>query len=83
MAKKSFSGNMPAEMFISQETQSAAGSAPAGYKVNHELVETKSRRVQLLMQPTLHSRLKEQAEQQGLSFNDYVHKILEKAVEGK
>lgn len=79
MAKKSFSASMPAEMFISQERGTV--TAPEGYKVNREVVETKSRRVQLLMQPSLHTRLKERAQEQGLSFNDFVHKALEKAVE--
>lgn len=80
MAKKSFSASMPAEMFISQEIQRTV-KAPDGYKVNHEVVETKSRRVQLLMQPSLYARLKERAQEQGLSFNDYVHRALEKAAE--
>lgn len=81
MAKKSFSASMPAEMFISQETQRGTVTAPQGYKVNHEVVETKSRRVQLLMQPSLYARLKDKAQEQGLSFNDFVHRALEKAAE--
>lgn len=83
MAKKSFSASMPAEMFISQDTQQgrSKAAAPQGYKPNPEFIETKSRRVQLLMQPTLHNKLKEQAQAQGLSFNEYVHQILEKAAE--
>lgn len=62
--------------------QQIAGSItpPQGYRVNHEIIETKSKRVQLLMQPTLHSRLKEAAAAQGLSFNDFVHRALEAAV---
>lgn len=79
MAKKSFSASMPAEMFISQDKGTIR--APEGYKVNHEVVETKSRRVQLLMQPSLYARLKERAQEQGLSFNDFVHRALEKAAE--
>ena len=81
MAKKSFSDSMPAELFISQETKRGSIKAPAGYKVNHDVVETKSHRVQLLMQPSLYTRLKERAQEQGLSFNDYVHRALEKAAE--
>lgn len=46
-----------------------------------EPAETKSRRVQLLMQPSLHERLKAAATAQGTSFNDYVHKVLEKSLE--
>ena len=85
-SKKSFSANMPAEMFVSEETKEASRSKstqpPAGYKPDYGVIETKSRRVQLLMQPSLHTKLKAEAERQGVSFNDYVHKVLEKAVEG-
>ena len=40
-------------------------------------VETKSKRVQLLMQPTLHKRLKKLANDNGLSFNEFIHSTLE------
>lgn len=40
-------------------------------------VATKSKRVQLLMQPKLHSQIKQLAHERGLSFNDFVHQILE------
>lgn len=82
-SKKSFSANMPAEMFLSEETTKQTGTptAPTGFKPNPSFIETKSRRVQLLMQPSLHSRLKEKAQDNGLSFNDYVHQILEKSLE--
>lgn len=40
-------------------------------------VATKSKRVQLLMQPKLHSQIKQLAQVRGLSFNDFVHQILE------
>lgn len=92
MAKKSFKdAPAAAAMFISQQAEPVAPAAPAaastatppqGYKVNHAFVETKSKRVQLLMQPTLHARIKEAAAAHGMSFNDFVHKILENAVEG-
>lgn len=84
MSKKSFSSNTPAEMFISQQAPAAkkgGHTAPEGYRYNYELIETKSRRVQLLMQPSLHEKLKRRAEEQGMSFNNYVHQILENAVE--
>lgn len=86
MAKKSFKDNSEtAALFISEPAaaQPTTGTitAPQGYKVNHAVIETKSKRVQLLMQPSLHTRLKEAAAAQGISFNDYVHKALERAVE--
>lgn len=78
MAKKDFQGNMPALGFISEQQGTVA--PPAGYRTNYAFIETKSRRVQLLMQPSLHAKLKEAAAAHGLSFNDYVHKTLEQAI---
>lgn len=49
-------------------------------KVRHVVFieqEPKSRRVQLLMQPSLHEAIKKKAEERGFSFNDYVHRILD------
>lgn len=54
--------------------------APEGYKANPAFVETKSRRLQLLMQPSLHDRIKARAAAEGLSVNEYIHKALEEAV---
>lgn len=56
--------------------------APEGYKANPLFVETKSRRLQLLVQPSIYEALKEGAKAEGRSVNDYVHTILEKAVRG-
>ena len=42
--------------------------------------EAKSKRVNLLMQPSLHEKIKEAAKKEGLSFNEYVHKTLEEKV---
>ncbi len=86
MAKKSFSSSIPAAMFISEPAEpttepQANKEIPAGYRVNYGLVETKSKRVQLLMQPSLHARIKAAAAAQGLSFNDFVHRELEKALD--
>lgn len=88
MAKKSFTADntaAAAELFFPQAAaehkKSGTVKAPEGYRVDYGIVETKSRRVQLLMQPSLHTRLKEAAAAQGVSFNDYVHKALEKALE--
>ena len=84
--KKSFSGNAPAAAaFITTPAEKpktpGTVAAPDGYRVDYGIVETKSRRVKLLMQPSLHTRLKEAAAEQGVSFNDYVHKALERALE--
>lgn len=49
-------------------------------KPNPAYIETKSRRVQLLLQPTLHKRLTAIAKSEKKSFNELVHSILEKHI---
>lgn len=86
MAKKSFKDN-PALQFISTAEEEEkyivpeqeTGKAPGGYKINPLYVETKSRRLQLVMQPSLFDRVKRRAKQSGLSVNEYVHRILDEA----
>lgn len=87
MAAKSFKGQTnPAMQFITPPAaegpaaQPKTTDAPEGYKVNPLYVETKSRRVQLLMQPSLYDKLKRNAQAEGLSVNEYIHLILEAAV---
>lgn len=93
MAKKSFKDN-PALQFIStaeEEEKDIApaqeapttGKAPEGYKLNPLYVETKSRRLQLVLQPSLFDRVKRGAEKSGLSVNEYVHRILDEATKGE
>ena len=52
---------------------------PKGYKLNPLYVETKSRRLQLVLQPSLYDKVKAGAAAAGLSVNEYVHQILENA----
>ena len=90
MAKKTFKDN-PALQFISaeestpeQETASIrTKQPPEGYKLNPLYLETKSRRVQLILQPSLHEKVKQAAQTEGVSFNEYVHRVLEQAVKEK
>jgi len=42
--------------------------------------ENKSRRVQLLMQPSLHQKIKARAELEGKSFNGLANILLEEAL---
>jgi len=85
--KKSFKDN-PALQFLStpQEEETAQpeavqkpAKAPAGYKLNPLYIETKSKRLQLVLQPSLLAKVKERAKEQGLSVNEFVHRILEEA----
>jgi len=79
--------NAAAEMFFPEAAAAAKRKRrstldlPETKVGKFEPAETKSRRVQLLMQPSLHERLKAAATAQGTSFNDYVHKVLEKSLE--
>ncbi|MEE3451661.1 MAG: toxin-antitoxin system HicB family antitoxin [Acutalibacteraceae bacterium] len=96
MAKKTFKDN-PALQFISTEESTAeqtqetaqteqpdtAKQPPKGYKLNPLYLETKSRRVQLILQPSLHEKVRQAAQAEGISFNEYVHRVLEQAVKVK
>lgn len=53
--------------------------APEGYKINPLYIEVKSKRVQLVLQPSLYTRVKAAADKKGLSFNEYCHRILDNA----
>lgn len=89
---KSFRAQMnPVMQFISNpapeapapiQHQESAEAAPEGFKANPG-VETKSRRLQLLMQPSLHNKVKAAAKAKGYSVNEYIHHILEAATKGE
>lgn len=90
--KKTFIGqDNPAMQFISTPAPEDEGpvqgeelppvrEVPKGFKPDPRFIETKSRRVQLLMQPSLHEALKAKAGAEKRSFNELVHSILEAAV---
>ena len=88
MAKKTFiNRDNPALNFIStagQEDQEprTERKAPEGYKRNPEFIEKKTRRLQLVLQPSLYEKVKASAQQNGSSVNDYIHSILEDATKG-
>lgn len=62
------------------ETTTPTAQPPAGYKVDPRYIETKSRRVQMLIQPSLHDRIKERAKAERRSVNDMMHLLLEEAI---
>lgn len=90
MAKtgKSFKGN-PAMSFISQESidkvdgkpAKTTGKAPEGYKLNPEYIETKSKRVQLLVQPSVYEEVKAKAKAKGISTNEAINEALREYTE--
>lgn len=57
-----------------------ASDAPEGYRVNPAFIEKKTRRLQLLMRPSLYDRLKAKAEAEGLSVNEVTDILLEEAL---
>lgn len=52
----------------------SAPKAPEGYKLNPEYVEKRTKRVQLVLQPSLYEALRGYSDKLGLSFNDLAHK---------
>ncbi len=95
MVKKSFKNNInPAMQFISTVEEpevveqpvvekKTSEVIPEGYKVDYRFVETKSRRLSLLVQPSIHDKLKKGAAASGKSLNEYIHSLLEEAVKGE
>jgi len=87
MPKKTFQNEFnPALQFIStstdeenqvQETQNIP--TPVPMKRNPLYIETRSKRIQILMQPSLHNKLKSIATQKGTSLNDLIHTLLEQS----
>ena len=93
--KKSFKGNPALNFITSPEKEEQIENEgyvldtdailkeletpPTGYKMNPMYVETKSRRLQLVLQPSLYERVKKAAQKEGKSVNEYVHHILDQA----
>jgi hypothetical protein len=50
-------------------------------KLDYRFVETKSKRLNLLVQPSIYAKIKAVAERRGESVNEFIHSLLE-AVEG-
>lgn len=77
MTKKSFKDN-PALQFISTPQNDEAKDDDA-YKMKPLYVEVKSRRLQLVLQPSLYDRVKKAAVSQGISVNEFIHRTLDEA----
>lgn len=97
MSKKSFTDANPAMAFISTATEQenfsltqpkkeeleAKESNGVPMKKNPEFIETKSKRVQMLMQPSLYDAVKKEAKDKNISVNEMMHEILKNHVEGR
>lgn len=78
MAKKNLNIDNPAMQFISPQGNSEPiAPPPKGFKVNPLYIETKSKRLQLLIKPSTYDKLKTKAKNEGTSINDLVNRILE------
>ena len=97
MSKKSFADANPAMAFIStaeksedfaltqptkEELEAKENSSSVPMKRNPEYIETKSKRVQMLMQPSLYDAIKKEAKAKDISVNEMMHEILKNHVEG-
>ena len=89
MAKKSFTAN-PALDFISPESiakvdgkqgRSKGKTASTGTKRAPIQAEPKSKRVQLLVQPSVYEAVRTKAEAQGISVNEAINEALRKYTE--
>lgn len=84
MTKKTFKDQLnPAMQFITTESAAATVAAPEGYKPNPQYIEKKSKRLQLLIQPSLYEKIKEKARKEGKSVNDTINGILQEATRGE
>lgn len=54
---------------------------PVGYKPNTLYIQTRNKRVQLLLQPDLYDKLKARADVEGTSMNNLVNLFLEEALD--
>lgn len=59
------------------EERPQTDAPPEGYKVNPLYIEKKSKRLQLLIQPSLFGKVKARADREGKSVNELIHSILE------
>ena len=82
MAKKDFKSN-PALQFISAPAEEASVKAdtPSGYKPNPAFIETKSKRVQLLVQPSVFDAVDRIARARGISRNEVINEALKQYTE--
>lgn len=92
MAKRDFKQSNPALAFISSKSEAvqaeskeekleAPAKAPEGYKLNPLYVETKSKRVNLLMQPSIVERMRKTAQAKGLSLNEAINEAVKEYLE--
>ena len=68
------------ESTVQEETKTAPikkNAIPEGFKANPEYIETKSKRVQLLLQPSTVGSIKRLATKKGLSMNEAINEAIQ------
>ena len=87
-SKRDFKKNNPALSFISSTSEDDAvavmentAKAPEGYKVNPLYIETKSQRINCLMQPSIVEKAKVTAKARGISLNEMINTAVKEYLE--
>lgn len=78
MARKSFTDDLAARNEPTPAAAAIADFAPRKSRKASTAKETKTRRVDLLIKPTVYAAIKEIADEEGRSFNGYVNYVLER-----
>lgn len=86
---KDFKSENPAMAFISKKSQDMEEKhlkvdeekPPKGYKMDPKYVETKSKRVGILIQPSVFERLKEFAYEKRISVNEAINEAVRQYIE--
>lgn len=60
-------------LIIDEEGCLKFASVPEGYKLNPKYIEKRTKRIQLVVQPSLYDKLKAAADAAGLSLNEYAN----------
>lgn len=66
----------PAPADSSQTLAKLRQEAPEGYKANPLYIEKKTKRVQLVLQPSVFEKASRAAQREGLSFNEFCNRLL-------
>ncbi len=64
------------EQSLSNQNQ-AKMQIPEGYKLDPRFIEKKSKRLNLLMQPSLYKKIQDKAKKEKKSVNDFIHSAME------
>jgi hypothetical protein len=71
------------KQFTTETSMSATIEESVPMKLNPLYVETKSKRFQLLLQPSVYNKVKELALASGISVNEFIHTTLEVRLNGQ